>query len=164
MTFSIIKYIAKNRRTLGPDSYLIKRFNKLNVNDQRIIQNFLAHMNDLKGLTPYVSTGLDNETRTILSDYAAKIVDMATAHILNAQKDNYQRQLQEIDHINQYVTRGISFATCFTDIIKETPADKLISPDKTLMLKQWNTYLENRRQVYNRHLENRIKAQYGLSA
>lgn len=164
MTFSITKYIAKNRRTLGPDSYLIKRFNKLNVNDQRIIQNFLARMSDLKGLTPYASTGLDNETRTILSDYAAKIVDMVTAHILNAQKNNYRRQLQEIDHINQYVTRSISFAKCFTDIIKETPADKLINPDKALMLEQWHAYLENRRRVYNRHLEKRVKSQYKLSA
>lgn len=149
---------------LGPNSYLIKHFDELNTNDQRIIQNFLARMSDLKSLTPYTPTGLDNETRTILGNYAAEIIDMATARILDAQKNNYHQQLQEIDHINQYVTRGISFANCFTDIIKETPTDKITNPDKTLMLEQWHTYLENRRQVYNRHLEKRVKSQYKLSA
>lgn len=81
MTFSIAKYITKHRRVLGPNSYLIKHFDELNTNDQRIIQNFLARMSDLKGLIPYTPTGLDNETRTILGNYAAEIIDMATARI-----------------------------------------------------------------------------------
>ena len=64
--------------------------------------------------------------------------------------------------ITKYIAKNRR--TLGADIIKETPADKLVNTDKALMLKQWNTYLENRRQAYNRHLENRIKAQYGLSA
>lgn len=139
MTFSIDNYSLD----LTTDDYLIGHFNSLSPDDQQAILIFLRYMENLKNALPD-KTIHEEDINDERIAYADDVVNTMVNNILATWKDNYQKQLQTIKHINEMFGSGDAYLYGFERLILQTPEEDIENNNFEQILELGNKYINDR--------------------